>query len=212
MGTVQTLWHRLLLELGGQWLSRAVQNRARYVIKRSCAHLLSSFLRGHMIAQPIMIIQILWLIVWFFDETSPEWMILLRWLHRYGVRCYLERILILIVIRLEERFWAGWPAIHLYIIAACAKVVIVALLLPQWKHLIIIFWVALLVLWHLYFWKEDRTSQNMMDFPYAWFVERYVPKADYLSSSAAIYVASLFYIRYFTNFVNWSMSVSFFAC
>ena len=150
MGTVQTLRHRLWLELRGQWLSCTVQNRAGNVIKRSCAHLLSSFLRGHMIAQPIVIIQILWLIVWFFHETSPKWMILLLWLHRFGVLGDLERVLILIVILLEE-LRAVWPAIHLHIITTCAIVVFVALLLPQWKHLIIIFWVALLVLWHLIF-------------------------------------------------------------
>ena len=66
-------------------------------------------------------------------------MILLGWLHLYGVLGYREWILILVVIRLEERFWASWPAIHLNTIAACAKAVFVALLLPQWNHLIIIF-------------------------------------------------------------------------
>ena len=63
-------------------------------------------------------------------------MILLRWLHIDSILCYLERILGLVVVRLEERFRA---AIHLNTIATSAKVVIVALLLPQWNHLIIIF-------------------------------------------------------------------------
>ena len=151
MSAVKTRWHWLRLELIGHRLPRAVQNRARYVIERSCAQLLSSFIRRHLTAQPILIIQILWLIVWFFDKASPKRVILLRWLHRLNVLCYLEWILVLVVVWLEELLWARWTAIHVNTsIADSAIVVLVALLLPQWNHLIIIFWVALLVLWHLF--------------------------------------------------------------